>query len=130
MNQTKAIDFVQQVNVLASIMSEPEWGDMKVPAAKAIGIAQWRSAIAVAGIVVRECPEAGWPVPGADPDGFIWLTWSSALRTSQVQLEIHHGAHREPYAWSQLRFGNKTEHASKAIRDLIESVRATFGGAA
>lgn len=130
MNKQEAVSFVQSVNVLASIMSEPQWGDMKVPDAKSIGIAQWRSAIAVAALVSRECEGAGWPVPGADPDGFIWLTWANTLQTRQVQLEIHEGAHRAPYAWSQLRHGTKTEHSSRSVRDLIESLRTTFGDSA
>lgn len=126
MNKHEAVSFVQQVNVLASIMSEPQWGDMNVPDAKSIGIAQWRSAIAVAGLVSKECEDAGWPVPGADPDGFIWLTWSNTLQTRQVQLAIHDGAHRMPYVWSQLRHGTKTEHESRSVRDLLESLRTTF----
>jgi len=123
---------------LKDACSQLEWtteAGIKIPA-KAIGKRQWDEAYTLVMLLDRLIPGLPEPTPGADPKGFICLTWRSRSGI-EFALEIHADQTRMPYAWTVLKDGFKTAFSSAhgprqagmvfPPRPLIESLRAALG---
>jgi hypothetical protein len=119
---------------LAGITSRALWDEFSViPSAKAIGQAQWVGAMGFAREIDALVPGLPAPVPGADPDGFIWLTWH-AHDGREFALELHASLVEAPYRWTVTRDGMKRKgdtgplpDREDAMRAVVENLRATFG---
>lgn len=107
---------------LAQVTSSPKWDNEN---AKAIGVQQWVEVWALAQIIHRtvDLPK---PTPGADPKGFMWLTWEKDGR--KFALEIHPGLLvRHMYEWTTTDMGIPTRHKSVSLRGVVEGLRSLFG---
>jgi hypothetical protein len=125
-------DFVASIGPLAMLASTPGWEDADAnkttPGAKPIGLAQWGAAIAAAGLMVEAESRAGWPIPGIDPAGFIWLTWRIA-DNAELALELHADILAQTYKWTAMRDGIRVPYKSYDPREVIASLRSVLVGA-
>lgn len=124
----KPHEFVIETSTLAGMTTDPKWDEWETtPVAKPIGLVQWREAIAVAGLVVHEVPNLEYPKPGADPEGFPWLSWAD-LNGAEFKLAVRPSLTMGGrfYTWAALRDGCRRGASSSEMRDVIEALRATF----
>ena len=124
--------FTQNVAPLSALASTPGWEDSDgrktQPGAKAIGLAQWGSAMTVAAVVTDAVRGAPWPDPGIDPSGFLWLTWRIG-DSAELALELHADMNRQTYKWTSMRDGTPRSHSSESLGDVVEALRAVMVGA-
>jgi hypothetical protein len=89
--------------------------------AKPIPKSEWMQALVIATELAQMNPLLDAPVPGADPDGFVWLTWAQGNRG--LALEVRKGA----YKWTQRDSAGKKTITSDSLQDVAESMRTVFG---
>jgi hypothetical protein len=61
------------------------------------------------------------PVPGADPEGFVWLTWTRGSRG--LALELRPGK----YKWTQRDGAGKRTVESDSLDDVGQALRSVIG---
>lgn len=126
----QAVGFLGQANVFAAVCSSAGWqgddGVPSVPGAKPIGVAQWKGSVAVAAVVAQEVDWIEWPLLGADPDGFIWLTWENARKDRRVALQLRASLVEKRFRWTITRDGFELQHEADSFAPLIEAIKATF----
>ena len=123
MNPTTVATLYRDLGELAAATTEPKWDG--TDACKAIGVRQWKDALRLA-LLVHDAAE--WlPVPtaGADPLGFIWLTWEAASG-ARVVCKVNPSLIGKRITWTARRDGMDRDFSADHARDLIESLRATF----
>jgi hypothetical protein len=108
--------------MLMGATSTAKWDDAS---AKAIGQAQWDGVWKLAIEIDNHVRSLPVPTPGADPLGFIWLTYAAGER--KFELELHADLTRKPYRWTITKDGMKSSHQSDKKHELLEALRATFG---
>lgn len=123
-------EFMRQVGPLAQYASTPGWEDddcrKTVPSAKPIGMAQWGAAMLVAGLVTESVQGAQFPVPGVDPEGFIWLTWRMS-DSCEMALELKSGLNiRQTYSWTLMRDGMPRRFDSCDLAEVIRALRSVI----
>lgn len=89
--------------------------------AKPIPINEWMRALLVAAQLTESSPQVALPVPGADPEGFVWLTWMHGHNRG-IALELRKGKYR----WTQRSGETKRTIESDSLNDVAESMRAVF----
>ena len=89
--------------------------------AKPIPLNEWMRALLIAGQLSEASPQAGMPVPGADPEGFVWLTWTQG-DCRGIALELRKGKYR----WTQRSGEAKQTIESDSLNDVAESMRTVF----
>ena len=120
-------EFQSECAIFASLSSSPGWEDSSsppkktCPGATAIGLAQWGAAIATAGLITSVVPEAGWPSPGIEPEGFIWLNWRKGA--SEFSLELHANLLHQSYKWTRIIDGTPREHKATQMADVVEALK-------
>ena len=124
---TELFGFIENGKVttegLAQITSSPKWDGAN---AKAIGVQQWIEIYTLAQILDRQVAGLPKPIPGADPDGFMWLTWRTDER--EFALEVRPGLLvRNTYAWTATQMGIPRRHQAAQLRSVVEGIRAVFG---
>ena len=123
-----AVEFVHDSESLAGMTNKPKWDEWETaPSAKAIGRTQWREAIAIAGIVAIEMPHIQYPTPGADPDGYPWLTWAMGddeFRLAVRPSALHAGGRF--YEWDVFFDGCRRGSKSAKLNEVLEAMSATF----
>jgi hypothetical protein len=108
---------------LAQITCTPKWDDAR---AAAIGVQQWIDVFSLALVLDRALPGLPKPEAGADPGGFMWLTWRT--KSAEFALQIHPGLLvRFMYQWTVTRFGVPNDHRSATLTGVAESLKTTFG---
>ena len=111
----EASAFVKATETWAAVTSEgsgkgrgePSWWP-DIMHGKPIGRAQWLTVIGIAGMVAKEVDWIGWPIPGADPRGFTWLTWANHDESRRVAVQVHASKAKKTYAWERLLDGTKS----------------------
>lgn len=125
-------EFAGNVAILANYASTSGWEDSSgkktEPGAKPIGMAQWGAAIVTAGMIAEQVPQAGMPTPGADPLGFVWLTWEFK-NGARLELELHADLLAQRYEWTNVRDGMPARHSSNELREVVEALRSVMVGA-
>ena len=124
--------FKRQVAEAAILSNDPDWevetsdgAKVKLqPGAKPVGRAQWDDAKRLAAQIYTAAPHIGFPGPGADPDGSVTLTWDNGRSAFQLRINASHIGDR--VSWFVIRDGVRAEHSANHIRNVIESLRATF----
>jgi hypothetical protein len=124
-----------EMGKLADKTSRPGWDrdvdvlDSATPGqvgALPIGVRLWSEALMLAIAVSMETPGLPVPVPGADPKGFIWLTWSQD--TTDLALQLQQGLlARYSYVWDTTLWGVRSRHESVRLKDVMEALQAAFG---
>jgi hypothetical protein len=89
--------------------------------AKPIPKAEWMRAFVIAVGLSRVAPYLDPPVPGADPEGFVWLTWTQD-DCRGLALELHRGF----YKWTQRDGEQKRTHQSESLDDVGEAIQSVF----
>lgn len=82
---------------------------------------QWGRALLIAGELTRANPSLDPPVPGADPEGFVWLTWTQGDKRG-LALELRRGQ----FKWTQRDENGKKTITSDSLDDVAESMRTVF----
>jgi hypothetical protein len=131
-NSRETFELGVTIAKLCAITSAPGWERDSSPdelpsasGARAIGRVQWTDAFKFAQRVDRIVPHLPAPVPSANPGGHVCLTWEASGR--QVDLELRQSLIEAPYVWTTTRDGMRAEHTARDLRDVVESIRATFG---
>lgn len=88
---------------------------------KIIPTSEYIRALTTAIIVAKENPILGLPVPGVDPQGFVWLTWRMGEGRG-LALELR----ADKYRWTQNNLGDKRTFESTDLVDLMAAFRAVF----
>ena len=88
--------------------------------ARAIPPARWGKAFKLAEDVSDTLPHLPPPVPGADPDGGVWLTWEKSKFRLALKLL------RGKFAWTMRTDGGESSHESESPYDLVQALDATF----
>lgn len=88
--------------------------------AKPIPKNEWLEAMRVAIDLTRAAPHAGKPTPGADPEGFVWLTWEKS--GTRFALGITKGG----YKWERRDGLGIRSEVSPTIADAAAAMRAAF----
>jgi hypothetical protein len=96
--------------------------DPKDLGAKPIPRAEWNRALVVAILVAQQFPHLDRPTPGADPAGFVWLTWRRG--SDRFALQCHATGPR--YAWEQATSSSRRTFTSQRLEDVFEGLRAVF----
>jgi hypothetical protein len=133
-------DLAEDIKVLSSVTKAIGWdktgedivANPQDTGAKPIAPGEWQEAMKVAlklGVAVAGLPR---PTPGADPEGFVWLTYEMGEhRRVAVQLRA------DRLVWTMKdALGDRThekrfvssiiETRNAAIRDLAEALRVVF----
>jgi hypothetical protein len=120
---------VPEAHGLAGVTAEPKWDTFNtVPTGKPLGLQQWKDAFALALHLDEAVPGIVAPVPGADPEGFIWLTWRTKDDRA-LALELRADLTKSAYRWTMTVDGEKRtyETTNANMRPLWECFRTTFG---
>ncbi len=125
----KIAALVKDVDQLASVTGALGWdrsGEELIVnpsdlGAKPIPRDQWARAVVVAGMIAEKLPYLDPPVPGADPEGFVWLTWTQGDKRG-LALEIR----RNQYKWTQRSSESKRTIVSDSLDDVLASARTVF----
>lgn len=90
-------------------------------AGRQIDAATWAKAFFTAMALAKVCPRLDVPEVGANPDGFVTLTWvDGGNRILDLQLRP------DGYRWCQQGPTDKRTIQSDSLQDVAESMRATF----
>ncbi len=114
---------------LMAITADPKWDEFEpTPRARPIGQVAWRELFGLAEFLDGAVSDLPAPTPGADPDGFVWLTYRTT-DGRELALEQHPDLTKSEYRWTQVVDGmpRRFECRNTNMRPLIESLRATFG---
>jgi len=111
----------EKMSTLSAVCSQKDWDE---GTAKPIGQAQWTRALVIVTILQRELPHLPEPEPGADAEGFIWMTWDDGH--SKVALELRDSLVGDAYQWTVTRDGIDKRWSANTLRDLVTSLRATW----
>lgn len=97
------------------------FADPKDLGAKPIPKNDWLRAMDVAVMLGRANAYLPRPTPGADPEGFVWLTWSLAGRKFALELR------KDAFVWSREdELGNVRRHTSSRLEDVGEALRTAI----
>ncbi len=116
--------FARELGSLSTVTRQHAWADDDQNC-KIIPTSDYIRALTVAIILARENPRLDMPIPGADPEGFIWLTYIDGPSRGMA-LELHPGL----YKWTQSNLGDKRTFQSTSLDDVAEAMRAVFPQAA
>lgn len=100
---------------------EPKWDGAS---AKPIGMRNWNEALVSAVFVDENVHGLPVPTPGADPGGFVWLTWATESR--RFALSLTTSLVDKKYRWTRTVYGIESSYEADSWRDVIESMRSTF----
>ena len=124
--------FLDSAQRWADMASMPKWDEhvdengKTIPGtALPIGAAAWNEAIALAAIVDRTVRGLPPPELGADPLGFVWLTWEAG--THRYALAIRRSLIGARFSWTIRNELGEVTYDGSTVRALCESLRATFG---
>ena len=106
---------------LSTITRQHAWADDD-QSCKVIGLSEYVRALTVAIILAKENPRLEMPIPGADPLGFLWLTYLDGDARGMA-LELHPDGR---YKWTQSNLGDKRSFESNSLNDVAEAMRAVF----
>lgn len=81
----------------------------------------WLRAFLVANPLAKLLPSLDAPIPGADPDGFVWLTWERG--SLRFALEVR----ANKYVWTRTNEMGPARFESARLEDVAEALRALFG---
>lgn len=81
----------------------------------------WDSAFLVAMTLCIACPQAGAPIAGAHPEGFVCLTWDGG-EAKRIDLQLR----KDALAWTQRNEGGERAFTSQNLHDVALSLRAVF----
>lgn len=110
----------QELSVLSTVTSQYAWADDDQKC-KIIPVSEYVKALTVAIVIAKEQPHLSPPVPGADPEGFLWLTYQQG-DTRGLALEIR----KDCYRWTQSAYGDKRRFESTRLEDVVEAMRSVF----
>ena len=110
----------RQLAALRQVTSQHAWCEDDQNC-KVIPISHYIKALGVAIVLAKENPRLPMPVPGADPKGFVWLTWTDG-DSRGLALELHD----RKYRWTQSAMGDKRTFESDSLNDVAEAIRAVF----
>lgn len=114
----------RELGALSTVTRQHAWADDKQDC-KIIPVTDYVKALTVAIILAKENPRLDMPTPGADPDGFLWLTYVDG-ESRGLALELRPGKYR----WTQSNLGDKRTFESDSLDDVAEAMRAVFPQAA
>ncbi len=120
----RAARLAQEMGSLCQVTSQHAWaeGDQNC---KVVPVSEYVKALTIAIILSKENPRLEMPIPGADPDGFVWLTYIDG-ETRGLALELRPGKYR----WTQSNMGDKRTFESNSLNDVAEAMRTVFPQAA
>ena len=121
MNAQTVKQIFAEMGELAGATVDAKW-DGK--AARAIGVAQWKDALRVALTIQEECSWLPVVNAGANPEGFVTLTWTDEGRL--IDVKVNPSLLGPRLTWTARRDGVDGTHSSDKLRALLESIRATF----
>ncbi len=114
----------RELGTLATLTRQHAWCEDRQDS-KVIPITSYVKALTVAIILAKENPRLDMPIPGADPAGFLWLTYLDG-ESRGMALELH----EDKYRWTQSNLGDKRTFESSSLDDVAEAMRAVFPQAA
>lgn len=117
-----AVSLFSEMELLMAVTSDIQWDGER---ARPIGQRQWNDAWKCAALIDRAVSHLPKPIPGADPEGFVWLTYETGGR--RLALELHASLLEAPFRWTTIRDGMPMTFSSHNAKDVIESIRAVFG---
>lgn len=120
MIDTRIMPLARELGALATVTREHAWADGDQNC-KVIGMSEYIKALTVAIILAKENPHLDLPIPGADPEGFVWLTYMDGA-TRGLALELR----KDKYRWTQNSMGDKRTFESESLNDVAEAVRTVF----
>src|ERR1019366_276596 len=126
----KLIALMKDIRELASVTGALGWdkdaealvADPSDLGAKPIPMNEWLKAFFVAKSIMDLKEALDAPVPGADPEGFGWLTWTQT-GCRGLALELRKGG---VYKWTQRDGSSKRTIQSDSLNDVAESARTVF----
>ena len=96
--------------------------------AKPIKFDDWLKAFLITSAIAKALPQLDRPTPGADANGFIWMTYRQ-LPDRIFALEIHKDgdSSEAKYIWTQ-RIGTNDPHkfSSDSIDDIVHAMQSVF----
>jgi hypothetical protein len=110
----------REMGSLAVVTRQHAWADDDQNC-KIIPTSEYVKALTVAIILAKENPRLDMPTPGADPDGFVWLTYVDGPSRG-LALELRPGKYR----WTQSNMGDKRTFESDSLDDVAAAMRAVF----
>jgi hypothetical protein len=125
----KLVGLMKDIRELASVTGALGWdkgaedlvSDPTDLGAKPIPMNEWLKAFFVAKEICEQNPGLDVPAPGADPEGFVWLTWTQG-GSRGLALELRKGK----YKWTQRDGDGKRTIESDSLNDVAESARTVF----
>ena len=120
----RASRLAQEMGALCQVTSQHAWCEDD-PQCKVIPVSEYIKALTISVILMKENPRLDPPVPGADPEGFLWLTFLDG-ETRGLALELRPGKYR----WTQSAWGDKRTFESSSLNDVVEAMHAVFPQAA
>lgn len=118
--EDKASKLALEMGALARVTWQNDWAEGEETSV-AVATGQWIKALTVAVCIMKAVPWVDMPVPGADPRGWVWLTFSNGAREG-LALEIR----PDSYRWVQNALGDKKYYQSESLNAVVEGMRATF----
>lgn len=112
--------FTRELALLRGVTSQYGWCEDD-PKCKIIDTDRYVHALTVAIILAKCNPRLDLPVPGADPEGFLWLTYTDGPDRG-LALELCPGKYR----WTQSNMGDKRTFESTSLNDVAEAMRTVF----
>lgn len=86
----------------------------------------WNRAFVITLGLHRDLPShVPLPIPGADPEGFVWLTWKSPDERRGLALELRDGLFKWTHSAPHLE---KKTIQSDSLNDVTEALRTVFEG--
>lgn len=114
----------QEMGTLATVTRQHAWAEDD-QSCKIVGTGDYVKALTVAIILAKENPRLEMPIPGADPAGYVWLTYLDG-DSRGIALEIL----PSKYRWTQSNLGDKRTFESDSLNDVAEAFRTVFPQAA
>lgn len=109
-----------EMGCLAKVTSQHAWCEDD-QSCKVVPISEYVKALSVAIILAKVNPRLDMPVPGADPAGYVWLTYVES-ESQGLALELLPGKYR----WTQTNMGMKQTFESQSLDDVAEAMRTVF----
>lgn len=127
MNNRERLVLAQQAMMMSKITRCSDWdstGDVGQSdvskMAKPIPPVRWGKAFQLARDMDDTLPNLPQPVFGADPLGFVWLTWERGERRFALGLKSN------AFAWEQHTPEVRRLGESQTLGDVVDALRATF----
>lgn len=111
---------------IASTAKDVDVGGFKLPSpdnikGKQIRIDAWMKAVLIAHKLCEAHPHIDRPALGADPEGFVCLTWIDGPHGLALQLRGD-----RDFQWTQRDGNGKKTIRSDSLHDVAEAMRAVF----